>query len=352
MAKKNTVLANNELEVIKQLKNQYERDLRTLTDTYNAFFNGYENTPSYQSRMDEINTFFENNYHGQIEEYYEEIFDGEDSTKSQIDSLVETLNNQKNKIEILEDKIFGKIIETSRVDSDGNPVLDVDGVQIIDEKQTDGLEQKLKRLYADNDSKFESLYEDVNSKSYEMLGGATSAGLAHAYSRQSREHCSLYKSAKTKFFWNIFGLSVIALVLIALPIAFESFRDFLSLDYINNPISSILKILPITAPFIWLALVIQKDIAVNSRLYAEYKHKENFCRTFIGLEREIMKSGQAEELKTALLNAMVEVNSFNPSNTIDKHKAEMPIQTLCKETGDFIKKLEIGDINLSLKGKG
>lgn len=283
-----------------------------------------DNEDNIKDKIKNLSSEIENMYE-KIEEFYSEfLIDNSDNTS--IKTVV--LNEQQN--------IIDKINTTKKNLTEANikiEELEKFYVKIygsFDEQQNKrigGLEQELKTKQEELDKieqkyreKFNALIENIES----LLPGATSIGLAKAYSDERK------KFKRPIILWNIaFMVSISSLLL------FYIFR----LDFIDNSvegmIKTMLKSFPIALPLIWFAIYASKRRSENQRLEQEYTHKETFAKSYMGYKKQISElKDEQSELSVKLLNEIIESVSYNASQTLDKKHGD---ETISKEILSSIK---------------
>ena len=78
--------------------------------------------------------------------------------------------------------------------------------------------------------------------------------------------------------------------------------------------------LPMTIPFVWLALFAGKQQNKYQRLEQEYAYKESLSMSFEWYRKEIEKvwdSDLANQLQIDLLKVIINMSSYNPSITLE-----------------------------------
>ncbi len=225
-----------------------------------------------------------------------------ESTKLEVDEILEETSSSRKKFKDSYIKLYG------------------------DEDPTEGLESKLESLF----DKYEQDLIGHQSKSEELLAqiegalsGATNVELAKAFQDQKTSY-SLPKNI-----WTVVFLACIALmVYLANELNGGGENE---IDYTIE----LLKRLPLFGPLIWLALFASKQQSQSKRLQEEYAHKETITKTYVGHKRQIEKlndSKEKEELITKLAASTIEAIEFNPSSTLEKqtHKEDLPTSELLK----------------------
>ena len=290
-----------------------------------------------------LKTFF-----GEIKEKYTKIAEFHDET------LIDEKDYISTKTEILEAKkdILNDINLTKKYLTETNKDLeDLEKFYVkifgkFDEeegKRIGGLEQELatrkkelEEFKNDQINKLNELKEEHGSKhkAFEkeiekLLEGATSAGLAEAYSIERK-----------KFIWpNRIWNGVFVVCLFAISIL--SFSTLKNLSSIEEIAKSILHSLPITLPLIWVAVYASKRRSENQRLEQEYAHKEALSRSYISYKKQISELGKEDsELLEKLILEAINTISYNASKTLDKKHGD---GTILNEITQSIKNLSQRD---------
>lgn len=268
---------------------------------------------------------FKDKYEEVIELHDKILIDGQDEISiktailnakkdiaNEIDTTKKSLTEANSKVEELE-KFYIKIY--GNFDKEQN-------------KRVDGLEQELKtrkeeldKLEEEHIKTYSSLKEQIES----LLPGATSVGLAKAYSDERS------KFKKPIMCWNI--TFVVSLLVIA-TVSFCTLKDLNSIEAITK---TILTSLPITLPLIWLAVYASKRRSENQRLDQEYAHKEAFAKSYMGYKKQIEELEEQGELLATLVEEIIKAISHNASQTLDKKHGD---GTIIKELVSNLKEIE------------
>lgn len=288
---------------------------------------------------DSVKDFF-----GEIKEKYTKITEFHDETlideKDYISTKTEILEAKKdilNDINLtkknlteankdLEDlekfyvKIFGKFDEEEGKRIGGLEQELATRKKELEEFKNDQI-NKLNELKEEHGSKHKAFEEEIEK----LLEGATSAGLAEAYSVERK-----------KFIWPIRiwnGVFVVCLFAISIL----SFMTLKNLSSIEEIAKSILHSLPITLPLIWVAVYASKRRSENQRLEQEYAHKEALARSYISYKKQISELGKEDsELLEKLILEAINAISYNASKTLDKKHGD---GTILNEITQSIKNL-------------
>ena len=221
-------------------------------------------------------------------------------------------------------KIFGKFDEEEGKRIGGLEQELATRKKELEEFKNDQI-NKLNELKEEHGSKHKALEEEIEK----LLEGATSAGLAEAYSIERK-----------KFIWPIRiwnGVFVVCLFAISI-LSFSTLKNLSSIEEIAK---SILHSLPITLPLIWVAVYASKRRSENQRLEQEYAHKEALSRSYISYKKQISELGKEDsELLEKLILEAINTISYNASKTLDKKHGD---GTILNEITQSIKNLSQRD---------
>ncbi|WP_103594673.1 coiled-coil domain-containing protein [Campylobacter concisus] len=221
-------------------------------------------------------------------------------------------------------KIFGKFDEEEGKRIGGLEQELATRKKELEEFKNDQI-NKLNELREEHGSKHKAFEEEIEK----LLEGATSAGLAEAYSIERK-----------KFIWPIRiwnGVFVVCLFAISI-LSFSTLKNLSSIEEIAK---SILHSLPITLPLIWVAVYASKRRSENQRLEQEYAHKEALSRSYISYKKQISELGKEDsELLEKLILEAINTISYNASKTLDKKHGD---GTILNEITQSIKNLSQRD---------
>ena len=217
-------------------------------------------------------------------------------------------------------KIFGKFDEEEGKRIGGLEQELATRKKELEEFKNDQI-NKLNELKEEHDSKHKAFEEEIEK----LLEGATSAGLAEAYSVERK-----------KFIWPIRIWNIVFVVCL-FAISILSFVTLKNLSSIEEIAKSILHSLPITLPLIWVAVYASKRRSENQRLEQEYAHKEALARSYISYKKQISELGKEDsELLEKLIFEAINAISYNASKTLDKKHGD---GTILNEITQSIKNL-------------
>lgn len=209
--------------------------------------------------------------------------------------------------------------------------------QIFGKKNEDGsvegglkneIEQRILEL--DNFKKEQrTKYEELNNEINSLIPGATTAGLASAYSQLKKEFDSPIKTYTRLFYVAISMISFFALftVVKSIGVFYIEFIDLVDFTEISN---NFINRLPLYIPLVWLALFSSKRRSEAQRLQQEYAHKEALAKSYQSFKMQIEQlQTQDDELMKKLLNTAINAISKNASETLDKkHGDQTPINEI------------------------
>lgn len=227
-----------------------------------------------------------------------EILDAKKDILNDINLTKKSLTEANENLEELEKfyvKIFGKFDEEEGKRIGGLEQELATRKKELEEFKNDQI-NKLNELKEEHGSKHKAFEEEIEK----LLEGATSAGLANAYSVERK-----------KFIWPIRiwnGVFVVCLFAISIL----SFMTLKNLSSIEEIAKSMLHSLPITLPLIWVAVYASKRRSENQRLEQEYAHKEALARSYISYKKQIGELGKKDsELLEKLILEAINAISYN-----------------------------------------
>ncbi|MDD4060553.1 MAG: hypothetical protein PHW08_07640 [Kiritimatiellae bacterium] len=182
----------------------------------------------------------------------------------------------------------------------------------------------------------ESTYTSLKSKIEGLLPNALTAGLASAYQEKRIKEVEERDSAQQTFLRSIVAMSILAL----LPVAFNGWLLFKHNNAIEELIANfpftVVLILPLYAPALWLAYAANKRVNQSKRLIEEYSHKEALSKTFEGLSTQIKQledSGLSGDLSVKLLYNIIKASAENPGELIKGfNKPDNPLVDVLDKT--------------------
>lgn len=242
-----------------------------------------------------------------IEEAYNEILtDGEEeweeSLKTQIETLLETINQDKIDIKKFRNEIFWYKKEGT-------------------EEIIPWLKSKLNTLYEEQERKYNDFYQQIES---ELKAWATSVNLAKTFEKKVWE----YKEQDEKRANYFMYILLIWILYYSLSITLSD-----KSQSITEVLIYLLHNLPLIASISWLAIFISNRRSEAKKLEESYTHKEVMARSFMWYRKSV------EELNTDD-NELLEKHMNNLLTAIGKDSSEFLInQSESHPLLDFAKDL-------------
>ncbi|MCO4778352.1 MULTISPECIES: hypothetical protein [Lentibacter] len=175
-----------------------------------------------------------------------------------------------------------------------------------------------------------SLLEQIEG----LLPGATSAGLATAYSSRrvkAEDSAKLYSKA---FFLGLVVLVVLAAATVTQTISLWPFYwDVIKIESAKEYLDKIVFKLPLVIPVLWAILTVSKRRSEMQRLAEEYAHKEALAQSYQGFKKQVVELGKGDDvLLQSLLEVMLKAISNNAAQTLEgKHGEKMPVLEVIEE---------------------
>lgn len=151
----------------------------------------------------------------------------------------------------------------------------------------------------------------------DLLPGATSAGLAHAFDQRRQS----FLKPSTRWQWLFVG-SVTLLAFLALTGLLGAVRDGVPLSY-DELLRLWLARLPIAGALIWLALHSSQESALAKRLEEDYGYKAAIAASFQGFQKmmaETTVDAQSNTPLAKLCEDTLATLASSPGRIYDKHK--------------------------------
>ncbi len=316
------------IELIKENANDLLSEIKSIN----------ENVDSYDSHLfekegikEKIQDFYENFVLQSklIDEFYNEVLVSTDDTlsikqeistakksivenKEKIQNLISSIGSEVDNLEEFHTKIFGKLDENEEYEGGLSGELD-----------------KLKDNLSNFEIKQKAKYNALNYEIESLLPGATSAGLATAYSELRKSF-----SIPLKFYSKTFYISLVMLFMVSITSVLDDigwfyvkFVDISSLTRLGN---NILYKITLFLPVIWLAVFASRRRSEAQRLEQEYAHKEAIAKSYQSFKQQVKDLGDEDnELLKVLMVKAIDAISYNASETLDgKHGDKMPAQEM------------------------
>ena len=151
----------------------------------------------------------------------------------------------------------------------------------------------------------------------DLLPGATSAGLAHAFDQRRQS----FLKPSTRWQWLFVG-SVTLLAFLGLTGLLGAVRDGVPLSY-DELLRLWLARLPIAGALIWLALHSSQESALAKRLEEDYGYKAAIAASFQGFQKmmaETTADAQSNTPLAKLCEDTLATLASSPGRIYDKHK--------------------------------
>lgn len=256
-----------------------------------------------------------------INDFYDEVFEGNDSDKpikEQIDELLKYYYDSKERIKDFRIKIFG-----GKITNENGEVEEIKG-----------LEKEINNFYSEQQIKYKKLYQQIEE---ELKGGATSVNLTKAFADKVKE----YRTAS--WIWSMALVILLGLMSLYFKDFTNDLRNVVSLD-------DAFRNLVVKAPFlgfvIWLGVFLANRRAEAKKLEESYKHKEVMARSFVGYKRALEQIGEEDhELLKKHMDNLLEAIKENSSNFLDEKGEDYPLSSWLGFKKD--KKVNKGDIKES-----
>jgi hypothetical protein len=188
--------------------------------------------------------------------------------------------------------------------------------------------------------KYDTLIKEIES----LIPGATTAGLATAYSGLKKEAQDFVKTYSKLFYGSIAFLFVISFSFFIKDFSFTTLSiTFLSSGDWTDTIKQSLQRIPFLIPLLWLIIFASKRRSEQHRLEQEYAHKEAMAKSYHAFKKQIEALGEGDQHKaliSKLLESAIDTIAFNASETLDKkHGEPSPINMGVDKVADAIDKL-------------
>lgn len=352
---------HNETENIKSTANSEYKKFKSTFEKQEGAFQQLED------RLNKVESFFEQhpNLDSQIDNL-DVLLTKADENSSKISTVYKNVVSRKGEI----DELYNEIIGYSATNEDGKEVP-IEGLKDELEKSYSDIREKTELLIERVDEIFEDTSKGLNKfleekqltisttiesweKSYqtadkqikELLPGALTTGLSHAYSDKKIEELKSYSSLTRSFNWGIGGLVAVSCIPFCISIYFLMNGEDLH-TVIDRIPKMVIAILPLYLPVLWLAISANKKRNLSKRLIEEYTHKEVLSKTFQGLSTQINSLEENEisnQLKLRLLFNLLEVSSENPGKLISNYdSSDHPLMEVLDQSSKLqgsIEKLE------------
>jgi len=334
----------NTLREADQVANEIEPIVDKAKQFNDWAFKGIGGEDSLESRIDDWAHEVENTA-SEISSYHQSLLikkSDKNSIEHEVKELVRGVNEDSAALKgiISDAKINLKPLNEFNTQVFGAPDSTEAGKQGL-KKELEIRRADLEALIGGHETKYSALEAEIES----LIPGATTAGLATAYS-ELKDNAGLSVAR----FNNLFLASIAGLMLISLFSVVQGFTlipfniSLMSVLGWEETLKLILQRLPFVLPLVWLALFASQRRSEFHRLEQEYAHKESTAKSYHSFKQQITEMGEAEEHKgllTQLITSAVETVAFNASATLDKkHGDKLPSQSAIDGAFNLLEKVK------------
>lgn len=200
--------------------------------------------------------------------------------------------------------------------------------------------QDLSEFKKEQKERYGALVEEIES----LIPGATTAGLATAYSDLKKQAQDSVKIYSKLFYGSIAFLFVISFSFFIKDFSLTSLSiSFLSSEDWTDTIKQSLQRIPFLIPLLWFIIFASKRRSEQHRLEQEYAHKEAIAKSYHAFKKQIEALGEGDQHKALiakLLDSAIDSIAFNASETLDKkHGESSPVNMGVDKVADSIGKL-------------
>lgn len=243
-----------------------------------------------------------------------------DETFEKINNLLQQSLKLKTEITLKYQKIFG-YKTTNKISGEEEFVPGT--LDELDDcyRETQAGFQKLKSDFDEFKEKERQETKNIKDKIKSLLPDAMTAGLAGAFTAKRERENEEMSSASKSFSILLWAMAIIALI----PFAIYAywFHNGKGIDFIiDRTINVSIAFIPLYAPFVWLAIHLNKKINLSKKLIEEYCYKETISKTVEGLSNQIKQiddNKTSKTLHTKLLTLLLETSADNPGKYITKY---------------------------------
>lgn len=170
---------------------------------------------------------------------------------------------------------------------------------------------------------YDALFKELNS----LLHGATSVGLARAYSNRrkvARRSVIIYTISFVFAVLSLFGIYFGGMYYL-ISLEYELYSEFIKNFWnINHWGARSLILAPFIGTISWLAIFCLKRRSEYFRLEEEYAHKEALATSYESYRKQINELNEDKGTDTGLLEKLINVSidaiKFKPAETLNKKK--------------------------------
>lgn len=199
-----------------------------------------------------------------IQEFRRELLEGDDSTKSAVEKFNDEVEEKRNAWQKTEEKLQEvgyKLLGYTEENDAGEAV------------HYPGLHERIVRKFKEYEEKHDQLYKRIET---ELLSGATTVGLAKAFSDKALEY------RKARMWWQSWLIAALVSPIFYFGVIFPA-PDL----NVENLLISFVKHIPVFTFFVWLVIFMGNRRAESKKLEESYKHKEVMAKSFSGYKKSI-----------------------------------------------------------------
>ncbi len=338
--KKKELLAQ-ELSDINEKYNHAKEQFDTIQEAYDMVCNSNEEWNE-QARLINDNFNTANGWTDTAKTHagnIKAIYDNCESTEKKINGLLKQSSDKKQEILDVYDEIFGYDLpdgsgkhEEGLVEKLEESYNELDGKINKFKTELESFKEQKEKEYMDFIVFKKNEHDAIQKRIKELLPGAMTAGLSHAYNDQCNAEKTERKYALRAYYIAIILMTLFAFVPFVISFFLRYRLEKTWLDIIHLYPQIVCVIVPLYLPALWVALSSSRKVNLSKRLIEEYAHKVALARTFQGLEEQISgleNNETAMELKVKLLYNLVSVSAENPGKLISNYnRADNPMVEL------------------------
>ena len=326
----------------------------TALETLRVEFLGDDDTDGVKGKIDDLVTKIESQ-HLEVSALHREALVGSAEKESLKDTLVSASEFAETTRAVLEKDVEGFSSELKELREFYDRAF---GYEPDVGEHVPGIEDNLKELLVgleEFDTKQRDKHEALVTQIEELLPGATTAGLASAYTEMKKSFSSQIKTMTIVFYvciGTLVGVALHATVQkFATPEGWFVFKQYT--DW-QTTLRGLVSRLPLYGPAIWLGYFSSKRRSEAQRLQQEYAHKEAVAKSYISYKKQIEElAEESGELKAKLLSATIDTISHNASATLDgEHGDKSPTHEALEAFAKLADNKGIKDVFLKLMGNG
>ena len=264
------------------------------------------------------------------------IYDNCESIEKKINGLLKQSSEKKQEILDVYDGVFGYDLPDGSGKHEEGLVEELEkSYNELDEKiakfkeELESFREQKEKEYTDFINYKKDEHDSIQKRIKELLPGAMTAGLSHAYNDQCNAEKKERRNSLIVFYSAIILMTLFACVPLTIGLILRYRLERTWLDIIHLYPQIVCMILPLYLPALWVAFSSSRKANLSKRLIEEYAHKVALARTFQGLEEQISgleNNETAMDLKVKLLYNLVSVSAENPGKLISNYnRADNPM---------------------------